>query len=100
MKKPLLAPREVNRFLTEHGVTQPVAILGIRGYRRDTMGKPGVNDCNIYDDALFVRYPGGVLNCNGNCDPVRIGWNSSLGKPFAQLKAGVWPFVKGKHKGE
>lgn len=100
MNKPKLSPDEVNRLLALHNVTQGVAILAVRGYRRDTMGKPGVNDVGIYDDALFVRHAGGVLNCNGNCDPSRIGWNPGVGKPFAQLKTGVWPFIIGLHKGQ
>lgn len=100
MNAPKLSPQEVNRLLALHNVTPAVAILGVRGYRRDTMGRVGVNDVGIYDDALFVRFPGGVLNCNGNTDPSRIGYNPGVGKPFAQLKTGVWPFILGLHKGK
>lgn len=98
--KPKLPLQEVNRLLTLHNVTAAVALLGVRGYRRDTMGRVGVNDAGMYDDAIFLRWPGAMLACNANCDPSRIGWNSPLGKPFAQLKTGVWPFIRGKHKGQ
>lgn len=75
-------------------------ILGIRGYRRDTMGEPGVNDVGIFDDAIFLLGPAGMLASNANADPSVIGWNKALGKPFAQLKAGLWPFIRGMHKGQ
>lgn len=98
--RPKLPMQEVNRLLNLHNVTVPVALLGVRGYRRDTMGRVGVNDVGMYDDAIFLRWPGAMLACNANCDPSRIGWNSAVGKPFAQLKTGIWPFIRGKHKGE
>lgn len=77
---------------------EPVAALGVRGYRRDTMGKPGENDVNIYDDALFLCAPGVFMAANGNTDPSRIGWNASIGKEFAMLCPGTWYFVRGAHK--
>lgn len=101
--KPLAREKEVRHILDLHEV--PILgckamLLAVRGYRRDTMGKVGVNDTSVYDDAIFLVTPTSFLACNANADPSRIGWNSSLKKPFAQLKVGVWPFIKGLHKGQ
>lgn len=82
------------------GVAMPTRyIVGVRGYRRDTMGKPGVNDFGIWDDAMFYVAPGIFLPENANTDPSRVGWSPSAGKPMAVLNAGCWPFRRGPHKG-
>lgn len=78
----------------------PVVLFARRGYYRDTMGKPGINDAGIYDDAAWLVTPDAVLPWNWNTDPSVIGWNRALGKPYAMLKEGIWPFVKGLHKGK
>lgn len=53
----------------------PLVILGIRGYYKDTMGKPGVNDIGMYDDAIILSYKHEsdylYLTFNGNTDPSR-----------------------------
>lgn len=77
----------------------PVMLLGIRGYYRDTMGKYGVNDFGIFDDAGFLLDGETVTSFNWNCDPVRVGWNPGVGKNYAQLAPGVWPFRQGPHRG-
>lgn len=74
-------------------------LLAVRGYRRDTMGKVGVNDFGIWDDALFYLGPKTYLAKNANTDPSRVGWNASVGKPMAVLNTGVWAFRRGPHKG-
>ena len=73
-------------------------LMGVRGYRQNSMGKPGVNDFGIWDDAIFYIAPGICLKENGNTDPSRAGWNAGAGKPMAVLNAGVWPFRRGPHK--
>lgn len=50
-----------------------VAILAVRGYYLDTMGKEGENDRGVYDDAMFVIDPSDVYSFNGNTDPGRFG---------------------------
>lgn len=75
-------------------------IVGVRGYWQDTMGKPGVNDVGIWDDAMFYVSPNMFLAENANTDPSRYGWNAAAGKPMAVLNAGCWPFRRGPHKGK
>lgn len=102
MNKPQAPETLIKHYLTEAGLltaSEPCAILGVRGYRRDTMGKPGQNDAGIYDDALFFVAPGVFRAANGNTDPSRIGWNASIGKQFAMLVPGTWYFIRGSHKG-
>lgn len=87
-------------FLADH----PIRLLGVRGYFRNTLGEPGVNDYNVYDDAIaIIRTFNGktfVDWFNGNCDPSKAGFNPGVGKPYAQLVAGrVWPFRLGPHRG-
>lgn len=67
-------------------------LLGIRGYYQDSMGKPGVNDRGIYDDAIFLITPDQFLAFNANTDP------SVTRKGIAVLKPGLHYYKKGKHK--
>lgn len=72
--------------------TEAVFVVGVRGYRRDTMGTPGVNDRNLYDDAFFVFGPGVFVTFNGNTDP-------SVHRPgIATLKPGRHLYCRGWHK--
>lgn len=70
---------------------EEVFLVGRRGYYRDTMGKPGVQERGLYDDAIVIVEPSGVQAFNANCDPgyTRVG--------IAQLKAGVWRYKLGTH---
>ena len=72
-------------------------VLAVRGYYRDTMGKPGVNDYGMYDDAFFVGEDGRFSAWNGNTDPSRTGWNAGAGRYMARLAPGVWTFRRLKH---
>ena len=73
------------------GVRDAVAVVAIRGYYRDSMGVPGVNDRGIYDDAFIVVSPSVHATFNGNCDP-------SVYRPgIATLKPGVWRYKPGIH---
>ena len=62
-------------------------IVGIRGYYK-AMGKAGVNDRNIYDDALFLVGRDEFYPFNGNTDPAAFRLS------IATLKAGIWPVYK------
>lgn len=84
-------------ILRSKGVTDQVAILGIRGYFEDTMGKPNQNDRGIYDDAFFLVSPRAYIACNANTDPSRFGLNTQIGKGLAVLQHGVYRYKKGLH---
>jgi lysozyme len=79
-------------FLPPEELLEEVFVVGVRGYRRDTMGKPGANDRGIYDDAFFVFGPGVFATFNGNTDP-------SIFRPgIATLKPGRHLYYRGWHK--
>jgi lysozyme len=87
------APRSlVERLARKAAGTLPaVFLVGVRGYYRDTLGKPGVNDLGIYDDALFIVGPETFAAFQANTDP-------SARKPgIASLLPGVHLFKPGKH---
>jgi lysozyme len=73
-------------------------VAAFRAYYRDSMGKVGVNDVGMYDDALFIVTPTHFSAWNANTDPSRYGWNANAGKYMARLKPGVWSFRRLKHK--
>lgn len=80
----------------------PLVLVGIRGYYKNTMGKPGVNDRGIYDDALFIDTPHVTASFNANTDPsfYRKGKGTGSGKGMAKLQPGLWlSYGFGLHKG-
>lgn len=93
-----LAPFVIDR------VKYPLIVVGIRGYYRDTMGVPGVNDRGIYDDAIFIDAAEGFASFNGNTDPsaFRPGEGfSEATKGIASLNPGAWYVHRfDMHKGE
>lgn len=81
----------------------PLVIVGIRGYYKDSMGAPGVNDRGIYDDAIFIDSPQATVAFNGNTDPSRYrkGQGKGSGKGMASLNPGAWYVHKfDLHKGK
>lgn len=96
-----LSPAELETI--ENEARHPLLIVGVRGYYRDTLGKPGANDRGIYDDAVFVVTPNTFTAFNANTDPsgYRKGQGKGAGKGMASLKPGVWDAYRfGKHKGQ
>lgn len=70
-------------------------ITGIRGYYKNTMGKPGENDRKIYDDAIFLIGKNDFFAFNANTDP------GAFREGIANLKAGIWPVYRfDLHKGK
>lgn len=71
-----------------------VYLVGVRGYYLDTMGKKGQNDRGIYDDAIAIISPEGVITFNANTDP------ASFKKGIANLKTNTnpgWLYKQGIH---
>lgn len=103
MKQPALPESEVRAILAANGVDQTkVAVVAIRGYYLDSMGRPGENDRMIYDDAHFVVWPDGKAAFVANTDPngYRKGRGTGSEKGMAMLKTGIHLFGTGLHKGQ
>ena len=56
--RPQQAKSKTQALLAKARVDDAVALVGIRGYYRDTMGVVGRNDVGQYDDAMFFVGPG------------------------------------------
>jgi lysozyme len=104
--KPRLSAEELNQKIAPFNLDRshdPVIVVGIRGYYKNTMGAPGVNDRGLYDDAIFIDTPAATISFNGNTDP--SGYRKGAGfeegkKGMAVLKPGLWRVHKfDKHKG-
>lgn len=91
MKKPNLKKSDIEKHVNMFTIPEKVYLVGIRGYYKNSMGKPGENDRGIYDDAIVLVTPDGSLTFNANTDPSRYI------KGVAQLCPGVHYYKKGKH---
>lgn len=95
--RPRIQRKDTEKLLASRRVSDPVCVVGIRGYYRDTMGAKGKNDVGLFDDAIIVVSPNVHAAFNGNVDPTRLGWNPKVRKPMAQLKPGVYRYKIGMH---
>ena len=86
------------KLLARHKVTDPVVLVGVRGYY-SKMGPTPFNDRGIYDDALILVSGGGDVYAtfNANVDPAGRGINPKIKKGYASLKPGVWTYKLGLH---
>ena len=99
---PAISQAEVVLILSANGIDlSKVAVLAIRGYYLDSMGKPRVNDRMIYDDAMVVYSPRGIMAYQANTDPngYRKGRGTGAEKGMATLAPGIHLFGTGPHKG-
>lgn len=88
---PKITRDQVEAILAKYPHEGSVAIVGIRGYYEDTMGKPGQNDRGIYDDAIILIGPNYFKAFNGNTDPSK--YKALIGT----LAPGLHYYKKGKH---
>jgi lysozyme len=88
-----LSQADANRYVLT--ATQPhhdpVKVIAIRGYFKDSMGKKGTNDRGIYDDAIILMGPNYFKTFNGNTD------NRLEAKGKAMLLPGWHLFKPGWH---
>jgi hypothetical protein len=105
--KPRLSSTELNARLSHFPSLDrslhPLVVVGIRGYYKNSMGAPSVNDRGIYDDALFIDSPSVTAAFNGNTDPsaYRKGKGKGAGKGMASLMPGAWfAHCFDKHQGK
>jgi hypothetical protein len=91
-------------FIIDRG-KYPLIVVCYRGYYLNSMGKTGVNDRGIYDDAIFIDSPNVFAAFNGNVDPskYRKGYGTAEStKGMASLAPGVhyahtFDYHKGKY---
>ena len=79
------------RLLEAHGVTDGLALLGVRGYYLRTMGAPDRNDRDLYDDAIALVTPSAHVTFNANVDP------SPIRRGVASLAPGSYLYRLGIH---
>ncbi len=94
-EKPRLSSSELRARIAAFAVDRdqyPLVVVGIRGYYKNSMGAPGVNDRGIYDDAIFIDTVQATVAYNGNTDPsrFRLGKGTGSAKGMASLNPGAW----------
>jgi len=89
--RPKIGLTEILNIIRYAKEDQRACLVGLRGYYRDTMGKPKENDRGIYDDAIVYHAPDRLFTFNANCDP------SAYRAGIAKLKAGAWKYKIGIH---
>lgn len=107
--KPQMDPDTLGELVEKNGYKASdlpeLFVVGVRGYYKDTMGKPGVNDRGIYDDAIFLAcvHDHTFASFNANTDPssYRKGKGIGSAKGMACLKRGLYHSHQlGLHRGK
>jgi hypothetical protein len=94
-ERPKLSATELRKRVARFKINRskyPVIVIGIRGYYKNDLGAPSVNDRGIYDDAIFIESAQAMLAYNGNTDPssYRSGNGEGPTKGMASLNPGAW----------
>lgn len=95
MNRPRITDQETDKLAKFFfdGEMPKVVVFAVRGYFLNSMGKPGVNDFGLYDDAWIVYENGNLVRTfNANTDPSKHKSN------LAWLNTGVYQFYKGRHR--
>ena len=90
---PRLSYTKLRELITPYNLDTlkyPLFIVGIRGYYLNMLGAAGVNDRGIYDDALFIVTPEGMIPFNANTDPSVYRKATATKKGIATLKPGIY----------
>lgn len=90
-QRPDLTREAAEAMLAQAGFRGTLALLGRRGYYRDTMGVVGENDRGLYDDAIALVAPKHFAAWNASTDPSRRGGR------LAVLQPGIWTYKRGIH---
>lgn len=89
MSRPRMPLERARALLAAHGVTEQVALVGVRGFF-GALGAPG-NDAGVYDDAVFLVTQEACVGFVFNTDP------TSFAPPNVALKTGLWRYRPGRH---
>jgi lysozyme len=94
MQRPKLTREEALQIVKQFpAFDEKVFVLAIRGYYKNSMGKPGVNDIGIYDDAMFLFGPDYFGAFNANTDPaVAVPGKATLIPGLHRFKPGLHGF--------
>lgn len=96
LSPPELSPTILSAVFKTVKVTDPVRLLGVRGFFASLANRRAE-----FDDAVFLQTPSGVFGFNANTDPT--GYRPGHGteektKGLATLMEGVWLFRLGMHQ--